>query len=142
MPYQNNGFLRDCTNCGRKIYLKEDNDGIWRPYAAWIEDDDVQVGEWRLHDCGGRLADGSQEQADINSQIVQMMDFISSRDDDQIQNYGRSQYELDDVIKFIKKSSFNELRDILQAASNQLNIFSSADYDDEEQLDNDDDITF
>jgi hypothetical protein len=45
-----NGYLRLCVDCGRTIYMKEDCDGIWRPYASWINGD-VAQGEWKLHSC-------------------------------------------------------------------------------------------
>jgi hypothetical protein len=45
-----NGYLKDCADCGRGIYIHHDNDGTWRPYASWVEGDATQ-GEWILHDC-------------------------------------------------------------------------------------------
>jgi hypothetical protein len=47
---ESNGYLKQCRHCGRTIYLHLDVDGVWRPYAAWIEGDAAE-GEWALHEC-------------------------------------------------------------------------------------------
>lgn len=47
-----NGYLKKCRNCGRAIYLCQNSDGVWRPFAAWIEGDAAE-GEWILHKCAG-----------------------------------------------------------------------------------------
>jgi hypothetical protein len=44
------GFLKTCRDCGRTIYLKQDHDAVWRPYASWIAGDAAQ-NEWILHEC-------------------------------------------------------------------------------------------
>jgi hypothetical protein len=45
------GYLkRRCDSCGKTIYLKEDRDGVWRPYASW-SDGQVDAGVWQLHEC-------------------------------------------------------------------------------------------
>jgi hypothetical protein len=45
-----NGYLKKCRDCGRAIYLCQNSDGVWRPFAAWIEGDAAEV-EWVLHQC-------------------------------------------------------------------------------------------
>lgn len=57
------GYLkRHCVRCGRKIYLKQDGDGIWRPYKSWVAGD-VDEGTWELHQCG--VASSSAEQSPV-----------------------------------------------------------------------------
>lgn len=52
------GYLKTCRDCGRTIYLKQDHDGVWRPYASWIAGDAAQ-GEWFLHDCPTAVREAS-----------------------------------------------------------------------------------
>ena len=46
------GYLKECYDCGRMIYLHCDSDGVWRPYASWVAGD-ASEGEFRLHECSG-----------------------------------------------------------------------------------------
>jgi hypothetical protein len=50
-----NGYLKKCRDCGRVIYLCQNSDGVWRPFASWIEGD-VAEGEWVLHECSWTTA--------------------------------------------------------------------------------------
>ncbi len=45
-----NGYLKFCSSCKQRIYLKKDVDSVWRPYESWL-DGKVATGEWHLHDC-------------------------------------------------------------------------------------------
>lgn len=47
---ESSGYLKDCRDCGRRIYLKLDSDGKWRPYSSWVEGDAAE-GEWKVHHC-------------------------------------------------------------------------------------------
>lgn len=49
-PNTPSGYLKECTYCGDKIYLKPDFDGQWRPYECWVNGR-VQEGEWITHQC-------------------------------------------------------------------------------------------
>lgn len=44
------GYLKECRDCGRTIYMCWCNDDVWRPFDSW-QDGDVAPGEWRLHTC-------------------------------------------------------------------------------------------
>lgn len=44
------GYLKRCSSCGERIYMKQDYDGEWRPYESYI-DGKVEPGEWFLHEC-------------------------------------------------------------------------------------------
>lgn len=46
------GYLKRCRDCGQRIYVKCDYDGVWRPYESYIEGN-VEPREWVLHDCDG-----------------------------------------------------------------------------------------
>ena len=48
------GYLKHrCSNCGRRIYIKEDKPGVWLAYKSWVAGD-VEEGVWELHLCGGQ----------------------------------------------------------------------------------------
>jgi hypothetical protein len=42
--------VKRCEGCGDLIYIKKDNDGVYRPYESWLEGA-VEEGEWELHHC-------------------------------------------------------------------------------------------
>ena len=44
------GYLKRCYRCGRTIYMWQGNDGKWRPYESWIEQN-ANEGEWIIHQC-------------------------------------------------------------------------------------------
>lgn len=46
------GYLTRCRHCRSLIYIKQDYDGVWRPYESWVEGN-VDENEWRRHDCCG-----------------------------------------------------------------------------------------
>ena len=47
------GYLKECHDCGRLIYMHLDTDKVWRPYASWVAGDAAE-GEFRLHECSGQ----------------------------------------------------------------------------------------
>jgi hypothetical protein len=55
----NDGYLKNCCNCGEPIYMKKDYNEQWRPYESWAAGK-CDEGEWVPHSCSGNRGAGQR----------------------------------------------------------------------------------